>query len=348
MFLLQDTYSQHIYIQGVVTVMPMSGKIKRILFPCLFLLLGILAVNNQIDKIFSRIGLQKITESTIQYLQTSFDKSVKGFLVLSTIKSGIAVLEGTEIGVGFKVEIGDLVQSVYDYVDIAWKTSLAGSTILLLMHLLSTTISAVNHYILAILLFFLSLVFALPQVLAGNHTFGRIVRETVAFLLVLVLTLYIILPLSIAGAAFLSSRITRPLVDEATGGFSSLQHELSSESLTERLFKSDEEEDLLGSFNIPRRLHATKKRLRETGTWLKTKMEDMAHWTIKLVAGYLFDCIIFPFVFFFILFSLSKEILWYIIGMRRDKNFKEDLATILKSYYGKSLYESKGNQSQNP
>lgn len=312
--------------------MQLPKSVKRILLPCFFLLLGITALSNRLDKIFSVIGLHKISDSTNRYLETSFDKSVKGFLVLSTIKSGIAVLEGSEIGVGFKVEIGDLVQSIYDFVDIAWKASLAGSTILLLMRLIFITIGEINHYALALLLFFSAVLFSLPKSGNRSNKLGLSIREIIVFLSVLVIILYVILPLSVSGAAFLSKQITRPLVEEATLGFSSLQDDFSTESLSKRLFEPNEREDLLGSLNIPRRLHDTKERIKETCTWLKKKTKDMSLWTIKLVAGYIFDCIIFPFVLFFILFSFSKGILRYIFGLRRDKTFKEDFVTILKKY----------------
>jgi hypothetical protein len=50
--------------------------------------------------------------------------------VLSDIKVGLAVVEGTEIGVRFCIEIDDAVQSVYDYIDVAWRTVLASAAIL--------------------------------------------------------------------------------------------------------------------------------------------------------------------------------------------------------------------------
>ncbi len=320
---------------------------KNLILPLIFLLLGITALANGVDQVLAHIGIQKISTATTRYLETSFDKSVKGFLVLSTIKSGVAVLEGSEVGVGFSIQIGDLVQSIYDYVDIAWKTALAGSTILLLMRLMYLFIGTVDHYFLAVFFFSYSGLLFSSLSFPGNGTLKRVAKEGVVFLAVLSVTLYLVLPLSISGAAFLSKKITQPLIDDATSGFNSLQHDLSSESLSERLFDTGNEEDIISSFNIPRRIQRTGERIKETGIWLKEKTEEMALWTVKLVAGYVFDCIIFPFTFFFILFTFSKGILHYIIGLRRDKSFKEDFLHIIEKYYQKDIYKEKDSQPQN-
>jgi hypothetical protein len=318
-------------------------KLKKHLLPLVILILGVIAFYNGLDYLINAIGMQKATHYNTEYLETSFDKSVKGFLILSSIKSGLAVLEGSEIGVGFNLEIGDLVQSIYDYVDIAWKTALAGSTILLLMRLLFLTIGSIDHYFLALLLFFLSGFLYFSLFFPKRVKLNRLLKEIVLFFLVLTVTLYFILPFSISGAAFLSKRITLPLINDATAGFSSVQHDLSPESLSERLFESSEEKGLLSRLNVPKQLHNMKERIKETGVWLKDKMDDMAMWTIKLVAGYLFDCIVFPFTFFFILFIFSKGIMGYVLGLRRDKSLKDDLHTLFEKYYGRENSKSKNS-----
>jgi hypothetical protein len=43
------------------------------------------------------------------------------FLTLSAIKASLAMIEGSTIGVGFEVQLGDLVQPVYDYIDFFWR-----------------------------------------------------------------------------------------------------------------------------------------------------------------------------------------------------------------------------------
>ena len=60
-------------------------------------------------------------------------------MILSAIKSGVAVLERSRVSIAFNLQVGDIVQSIYDYVDIAWKSALAGCTILFLMRMVLQT-----------------------------------------------------------------------------------------------------------------------------------------------------------------------------------------------------------------
>ena len=60
----------------------------------------------------------------------TLERQSKSFLLVSTLKSSLAVIEGSDIGVGFRVELGDMVQSVYDLVDFTWKILLYGILII--------------------------------------------------------------------------------------------------------------------------------------------------------------------------------------------------------------------------
>jgi hypothetical protein len=77
--------------------------------------------------------------------------------------------------------------------------------------------------------------------------------------------------------------------------------------------------------------------------YLREITEEFAVWTIKIIAGYLFDCIIFPLAFFIVGYILTKNLLAYVIGIRRDRSMRKDLEIILDKYYGKqkeAFYET--------
>jgi len=57
-------------------------------------------------------------------------RDFKTFAGMSGIKGGLAVLEGSSVGVGFELEIGDLAQPLYDYVDFFWKALLYALVVL--------------------------------------------------------------------------------------------------------------------------------------------------------------------------------------------------------------------------
>lgn len=66
-------------------------------------------------------GLFELAEEA---LDSSYDRTLKIFLSVSTIKGTLAVLEGSEVGLSvgpsIALEAGDIIQPVYDYIDLFW------------------------------------------------------------------------------------------------------------------------------------------------------------------------------------------------------------------------------------
>ena len=120
--------------------------LKKILIIVIIIGAVFLAATGYVDKVPNKLGMKNISDANDKYLKDSFNKAVNGFLILSGIKSGLAVIEGSEVGIGFNLQLGDVVQSVYDYVDIAWKTALAGGTVILLTRLMLKSVRLIDHW----------------------------------------------------------------------------------------------------------------------------------------------------------------------------------------------------------
>ena len=56
----------------------------------------------------------------------TLERQSGSFLLVSTLKSSLAMIEGSDIGIGFRLEVGDIIQSTYDIVDFTWKILLYG------------------------------------------------------------------------------------------------------------------------------------------------------------------------------------------------------------------------------
>jgi hypothetical protein len=63
---------------------------------------------------------------SLDITQFTLERQSKSFLLVSTLKSSLAIIEGSDVGVGFRLELGDVVQSAYDLVDFGWKMLLYG------------------------------------------------------------------------------------------------------------------------------------------------------------------------------------------------------------------------------
>ncbi|MGD2272400.1 MAG: hypothetical protein PVI06_18505 [Desulfobacterales bacterium] len=305
----------------------------------LILLAGIIiAAYGYIDQSFQWLGMGKISKSNEAYLKDSFDKSVTGFLVLSGIKSGLAVLEGSEIGVGFNLEVGDLVQSVYDYVDIAWQTSLLGCTVILLTLLLLRSADMIDHWSLALLLVTVFVSYGINWYAPRFARTSRLIRETIFYLVVFTVTLYLIVPFSITGAAYLSEKITRPIIEESHKSFESIKDEFSFENINKKLLTDEdgkEKGSWISEFNLKAKWDRLSDRVKQLSNYFKEKTKNIAIWTIQLIAGYLFDSIIFPVTFFILLFVVTKSVILFIFEDRKRQSVKEDIATLAEKFYGR-------------
>ncbi len=272
------------------------------------------------DNTIGFLGMQQVGNANDAYLQEAFDRSLAGFLILSGIKSGLAVIEGSEVGIGFNLEIGDIVQSVYDYVDIAWKTALAGGTVLLITRMSLEAVTLFDHWVLALMLLAMVIFLVFEWFFTGHARLANVFREAMLFLLVMTLTLYYLLPLGITAASFMSGKITAPLIQSSQEGFEQVHQDFSPSHINSQLFSDDVDEDdsIFSALDFTAKYAMTRDRIREIGKYFKDKTALMATLTIQLVAGYLFDCIIFPLTFFVILYVLTKSLVTFLI---RSVNF---------------------------
>ena len=66
--------------------------------------------------------------------------------------------------------------------------------------------------------------------------------------------------------------------------------------------------------------------------YLKDKTRELTIWIIKLIAGYVFDCIIFPLGLFLLLFWLTKATAKYLFDVKQRQTLRDDLEEIFKKY----------------
>jgi hypothetical protein len=63
-------------------------------------------------------------------IDESLETNQNTFLAISGIKAGIALIEGSTVGVGVEIQVGDLIQPAYDYVDFFWNIFLYSLVVL--------------------------------------------------------------------------------------------------------------------------------------------------------------------------------------------------------------------------
>lgn len=69
-------------------------------------------------------GQAALNERSAVLIDDSLETNQNTFLTISGIKAALAVIEGSSVGIGVQLEIGDLIQPAYDYVDFFWNVFL--------------------------------------------------------------------------------------------------------------------------------------------------------------------------------------------------------------------------------
>ncbi|NQU02548.1 MAG: hypothetical protein HQ589_00130 [Syntrophaceae bacterium] len=302
------------------TDLTMKEKIKRITVITLLIIFMGISFSGYADRYAGVLGINMMAESNDRYLKQSFDKALDGFLILSGIKMVLAIIEGSEVGVGFNLEIGDIVQPAYDYIDVAWRTVLTGSVVLLMTRYFLQAATILDHWCLSITLLFLFLFLATKWYCPGLKRSFRFFKNVSLIMVVITAALYVIFPVSVTGGAFLSKIITQPSVQEAQAGLENLQKEL---------LPANENEDS----GFMSRSKDIKNRVDFVLKYLKERTRELTVWIIKLIAGYIFDCIVFPYALFIILIWFTRIVAGYLFGISERQSFYQDLEYIFKKYY---------------
>lgn len=159
-----------------------------------------------------------LTEKGAALVDAGLQDNARAFLALSAVKAALALVEGSSIGVGFDLQLGDMIQPAYDYVDFIWRVFLWANVILLLYKiLLETGLLSLGVPLAGLgLLFWTGGIFPWPGA-ALLRLWGR--RLFMAGLLVAYL-----IPLSLMGANTLSQHYTQPLKDRQKTHMVEMQH----------------------------------------------------------------------------------------------------------------------------
>ena len=75
-------------------------------------------------------GYTLLVDSAKSLIDESMLDNQRTFLVISAVKASLALVEGSTVGVGVEVQVGDLIQPAYDYVDYFWKVFLTAFVIM--------------------------------------------------------------------------------------------------------------------------------------------------------------------------------------------------------------------------
>ncbi|MFP4380151.1 MAG: hypothetical protein ACLFUS_06590 [Candidatus Sumerlaeia bacterium] len=168
---------------------------------------------------------------TMVLVDGALESNGRAFLSISAIKGGVAVIEGSSVGVGFDLEVGDLVQPAHDYVDFVWKIFLWATAILMFYKLLlETGIPGIGIYIVALGLF----LFAAAPIWEGQKRF--LSNWGLRCVLVGLFVLYVI-PVTLIASDLVARKYTEPVQAKQAERMESVQREFDHAKMDLLRFK---------------------------------------------------------------------------------------------------------------
>jgi hypothetical protein len=100
---------------------------------------------------------------------------------------------------------------------------------------------------------------------------------------------------------------------ETQAGFEEINKEFSPTRLNQHIFADDRKEDsIFSSLDFKAKYEQTKERIKYVGAYFKDKTRHIAVLTLKLIAAYVFDCLVFPLTFFVILYVFTRGLVSFL------------------------------------
>lgn len=292
--------------------------IKNLILTSLIILalLSFLGVTN-------KVLLKPLQEVNVDYLDESFDRALKGFLSLTALKAGLAVIEGSEVGVSLginaKIQLGDAIQPVYDFTDLTWKALLLGNVVILGTKFLLLGVYNVSSYMFGTTFLLLFFSYLLKTNFTDKKTLLNFFKNITYFFIIATFSISIVLPISISASSLLSTNITQPETVEAKKTIDNIREELFPENTK--------------GFDISYK--NIKQRIDTIIVTLKHKTKELSISAIKIITAYMLDTVVFPLLTFALLFFTTRACFSYVINIKEEEDFKNNLKEVLNEYFSK-------------
>lgn len=275
-------------------------KNKGIILKVLIILGIIFCIFGVMNVIFENTIFNLLKNLTKPYLDKTYDDSKKLFLVLSLIKGTTDVIEGSTVNVsmilGMEIEVGDIVQPIYDIINILWKISLA-STVILKLESLYFEIFKVK---IANLLIFISLVSLLPYTFIKNKV-TSIFKSISKYSFFILVFIYLVLP----GSLLINSYISRYFEEEyKKPAIEKLDKSLDKlNEVKDRLFTFEQSKSI---FDVPGQINSTKEKVEDFNKEIVSVSKSLSENTPLIIGIMLLTTIILPILIILFLYKVTR------------------------------------------
>ena len=290
----------------------------------LLLLLG-LTLNGVLTGIIDRVTAP-IAKRNQEFLDTSIKDTAHLMIPIGAIDAAADIVEGStvtmEAGVvfakaGVDVEVGDALQPLLDYIHVAWRLLLISIVYLVSAKAILLGATSLSQPLLATSIIS-SLLERTAAMVVPQQTAVRVFLKRLSALFLLAALLFLlVIPLSVAGSAFLASQTTDPLRSGLWESF-------------DRVGKVFSMDKFYAAKETKEKATVLADKLLEIGTFAKDATGDVAMSVCKLAAIKVLNGIVFPLVSLAFLIWIVRGCLYPALGLSDRSLATDDLAGLRK------------------
>lgn len=283
-------------------MMKLSEGNKEKLLKIIVILGIILSVFGVLSKIFEITIFDFLKNESEEYMRNSYNQSKTLFLTLSVIKGTKGVIEGSTLNanavIGINLELGDIIEPVYEMINILWKTSLLSVVILKI----ETLYFGFFTMKLSTFLLSVSMIFIAPWVFIKNK-FTEILSKISKYFFYSFLFIYLLIP----SVLFMTSKVVNVMETEyKEPAIKRIEQNVGNlNSSAEALFRPAENTSI---FNIKGQVDTYKDKIDSFKTEAGNVTESISEDVPLIIGVTIFGYIILPLLLTIFLYKLAKSL----------------------------------------
>ena len=301
---------------------------KRMIRVGILLTLAILSITG----VFTKFQQKVILPPAENYVEQSQEKALAAFITISVVKGLVAVIEGSDV-VG--IEVGDIVQPLYDAIDITWKLITASLASLYAIEVLLKLCTSLST-------FFLSILFIL--LLLFQFTRKDTVKKAAYFTGILVFTFFLAIPLTLFISGKFSDSYSKPVREEFDLKMAEFETEYKarlSELQEGDLITLEGGDISLTNIQLPDINFPKFHLIKAIFTDMAGLIEELPDLLLRTGVSWLLDVIIVPIGLLLLLYKLAMLFTEALFGELKAEKLNRTLKKHLEKLKPTSISESK-------
>ena len=252
----------------------------------------------QLSEYVDQKKFSPIATSNLSYLEQAEQQAFKTYLLLAEFNSGLALLQSSRAGISTFVEVnvqlGSELKQVTSLVEKSTLVSLISMGVLFTLKLLHSFFQWLSPLLFTLLLGLAFIYLTISFVMKSKTKVSRIFGVTTSTIMLIFICVHLLFPLSIFMAQLTEKKITSLLSNSVHSNYDSVQQQILGASK---------------KMSVKHKVESAFNRYEQAVVSIPEKVSMLAKNFIQHLVTTLFNTIVFPLGYFYVLLVLSRRIL---------------------------------------